>query len=68
MGHTHVSFVDFIVHDKIIFYFIFTQFDALWELDVQKTTQGMVGGTGNHNNFWYPSIWYKSIQIGLNRT
>jgi hypothetical protein len=47
--------------------FHFTQFDPLWELNVQKTTQGMVGGTWNHNNFWYPSIQYKSIQIGLNR-
>jgi hypothetical protein len=68
---THVSIVDFIVHNKIIFYFILfycTQFDPLWELNVQKTTQGMVGGTRNHNNFWYLSIWYKSIQIGLNRT
>ncbi len=49
--------------NNILFYF--TQFDPLWELNVQKTTQDMVGGTRNHNNFWYLSICNILIHLVL---
>ncbi len=65
---THMCLLWILLYTINIILFYFTQFDPLWELNVQNTTQGMVGGTWNHNNFWYPSIRYKSIQIGLNIT